>query len=183
MVSRRSDSVVTAAWSSLWDPRVEAVQFYDTTSLYAAAPSFLTAAVELRAPSPIAAPWLGAVQRRLERSIASPDDPDDPTTISESIAAAAISFFEATSDVLPGEPYLYPSSQGDLIAEFKGSFGRLTSILGHEFLIVHAVVNDATIQQELPLGDEYEGIRGNLRDISVKLNSMDHGKALDSNSK
>ena len=55
--------------------------------------------------------------------------------------------FEAASDVLPGEPYIYSSVDGDLVAEFKDSYGRLTTIIGPTFTIGFAVVGREILKE------------------------------------
>jgi hypothetical protein len=171
---------VLSAWYSIGTPVTEPAAFHDSVSLYCEAPSFRSTIAEFRLPVPFTAPWLGAVQRRLEQSIASTEESGDPTTITHSVARAAITFFEATSDVLPGEPYLYPSEQGDVIAEFRGSNGRLTGILGPDFVILHAVVEGKIVQCELPLQSDYASTRHELKSIKTKLQVGEHGKALGS---
>ena len=156
------------------------VQYPETASLYAAAPAFLKALSAFNVPAPIAAPWLGAVQRRLETSVATPDDRSNPASIAEPIASAAIAFFEATSDVLPGEPFLYPTTKGDVVAEFVGAHGRLTGILGSEHLLLHAVIDGKVMQYEANIGDDFNGIRQQLKSLSLKLQPEDHGTAVGS---
>src|SRR5690242_194424 len=89
---------------------------------------------EIVGPVPIAARWISTIQRRIKQSV-----PSRVTTTIEGeggwldsdIAAYAVCFFNAVSDVLPAsEPYLYTSNNGDLVAEFAGRDGKLTSVIG-----------------------------------------------------
>ena len=73
-------------------------------------------------PLPVRASWLSNVERRIRGSIPTSSEPLSNTGrwLEPQLAWQAINFFQATSDILPGEPYVYASLMGDLIAEFKG---------------------------------------------------------------
>jgi hypothetical protein len=58
--------------------------------------------------------------------------------ISSKIASAASAFFEAHASVLPSEPYIYASEDGDLVAEFEARAGSLTAIIGDKNLVLFA---------------------------------------------
>jgi hypothetical protein len=86
-------------------------------------------------PRPPPAPWLADVQRRLNGSIGvrGSDALQDGTGLRREIVSVANTFFEATSDLLPAEPYLYSSQIGDLVAEFSAPLGRMTMIISTDF--------------------------------------------------
>src|SRR5271166_3934905 len=88
---------------------------------------------EIDGPVVIAARWISTIQRRIEQSVPSPvaDTTDEEGWLDSDIAAYAVYFFNAVSDVLPAsEPYLYTATNGDLVAEFVGRHGKLTNVIG-----------------------------------------------------
>jgi hypothetical protein len=128
---------------------------------------------EIDGPVTIAAKWISTIQRRIEQSV--PDalvaTPDDGGWLDSDIAAYAISFFNATSDVLPiSEPYLYTASNGDLIAEFAGRHGKLTNVIGktavNSFAIVDGQIAKTTLK--FPLGNIAEA-RQELMQLTSQL--------------
>jgi hypothetical protein len=107
----------------------------------------------LDGPTPIAATWLPAVEKRISASIATTDGEyvNDGSWVDVDIARQALAFFQATSDVLPSEPYMYTSTQGDLVAEFQTSRGNMTSIVGKASIINFAVIDQTMIRTTLDL--------------------------------
>lgn len=107
---------------------------------------------EIDGPVTIAAKWISTIQRRIEQSV--PDalvaNLDDGGWLDSDIATYAISFFNATSDVLPiSEPYLYTASNGDLIAEFAGRHGKLTNVIGKTAVNSFAIVDGQIVKTTL----------------------------------
>lgn len=100
--------------------------------------------VAVLGPSLIAAKWMETVERRIRESVPTQFEhvPDDEGWLDVEIAAQAIRFFKAMSDVLPpSEPYIYTSTNGDLVAEFQGRHGKLTSVIGKNAANSFAVVD------------------------------------------
>jgi hypothetical protein len=84
----------------------------------------------LQGPTRFRPTWLPVVERRIRDSIARlgwTDDTDEGRWLSWATAEAARIFFDTAADVLPGEPYIYSSKQGDLVAEFQDERGTLTT--------------------------------------------------------
>jgi hypothetical protein len=82
----------------------------------------------------------------------------------------------ATSDLLPNEPHIYSSTQGDLVAEFKGIHGTLTSIVSPRFLILFASVNGVPVQETLRFGETTTAaIRRAVHNLTEKLRTGKHG--------
>lgn len=83
-------------------------------------------------PAGVAAKWISTIARRIQQSVPGPmPGANDDGWLDSDIAARALGFFDATSDVLPaGEPYLYTATNGDLVAEFAGRHGKLTTVIG-----------------------------------------------------
>ena len=89
-------------------------------------------------------PWLASVERRIQDSTM-PNEYGEwstPEWISEDVGRAAISFFQNSADVLPGEPFLYASLSGDLVAEFETAKGSMTTIISPEDTILFATPAD-----------------------------------------
>src|SRR5271157_5201194 len=83
-------------------------------------------------PAGVAAKWISSIARRIQQSVPGPvPRTDDDGWLDSDIAARALGFFDATSDILPAtEPYLYTAANGDLVAEFAGRRGKLTTVIG-----------------------------------------------------
>jgi len=128
---------------------------------------------EINGPVTIAAKWISTIQRRIEQSV--PDvlvaNLDDGGWLDSDIATYAISFFNATSDVLPiSEPYLYTASNGDLVAEFAGRHGKLTNVIGKTAVNSFAIVDGQIVKTTLkfPL-DNIEEARQELMQLTSQL--------------
>ncbi|MGA2833525.1 MAG: hypothetical protein ABSE55_10690 [Terracidiphilus sp.] len=95
--------------------------------------------------------------------------------LSQATAIAALKFFEAASDLLPGEPYIYGSPLGDLIAEFDGEKGTLTSIIGPNTTLLFAIIGGTPIKKTIrPEGGE-GGLRSELKELAESLRTGKHG--------
>ncbi len=102
-------------------------------------------------PAPIAAPWVAAVERRIRASV-SPQNIayiNDGSTITNNVAARALQFFQMTWDVLPGEPYIYVSLQGDLVADFRTEFGTMTTIVAPSRVVTFASHNGELLDLQI----------------------------------
>jgi hypothetical protein len=97
------------------------------------------------------ASWLPKVEQRIRNSIL-PDEykasvaEEDLTSqhwLGENVARAALNFFEAGADALPGEPHLYASKGGALVAEFGSTAGTLTIVISPDATILFAVKADS----------------------------------------
>src|SRR5258707_325256 len=80
-------------------------------------------------PTPIGPHWLASTRKRIRTSIM-PNyqaGANDGRWLSQEVADAADAFFRETADLLPGEPFIYSSRLGDLVAEFKAEHGTMTS--------------------------------------------------------
>ena len=72
--------------------------------------------------------WLSEVERRIRDSIVPIEYSDLTSTeyLNEAAGSAALSFFQNNADLLPAEPHIYGTHDGDLVAEFETAIGRLT---------------------------------------------------------
>jgi hypothetical protein len=129
-------------------------------------------------PVPIPADWLATVERRIRESI-NPYDVEyvnDGRWLTSTIAMQAMRFFQSTSDVLPGEPYIYSSMQGDLVAEFRAVHGSITSIIGTTSVVAFAVVNGEVVKEKLEFRSEnLAAARQELKRLTDKLRTGQHG--------
>jgi hypothetical protein len=99
------------------------------------------------------APWLGAVQRRLNASIridGSAEMPEGPWLSKEVVGSANV-FFDATSNLLPSEPYLYGLPTGELVAEFDSNAGRMTLIVSKDTATALATVEGDVVHKSIKL--------------------------------
>lgn len=136
------------------------------------------AEAELPSVAPPPAPWLGAVQRRLNASIGieGADALRDGSSLTKEVVSNANSFFEATSNLFPSEPYLYGSRNGDLIAEFEGKVGRMTVVVTSHNLIAFAVAGNETFKKQFDIVPFASApIRHEIADIAERLGSGRYG--------
>jgi len=133
---------------------------------------------QISGPSLIAAKWISVIERRIRESVSNDiTNADEDGWLTLEIAARALSFFKATSDVLPpADPYLYTAMNGDLVAEFEGPHGKLTSVIGKSAVIAFAVVDDNVVKTTLSLPfEDVVKVRGELQRITEQLRSGEHG--------
>ncbi len=122
---------------------------------------------------PIQPSWLIETEGRIRKSIAPSDQVvNDGHWLSEDVAKAAMGFLEATADLLPGEPFIYSSRKGDLVAEFKAGRGTLTSVVSPHFAVLFAVVDGESVEQVVSNGED---VREAVRKMANVLLTGAHG--------
>ncbi|CAN7342532.1 hypothetical protein [Bosea sp. LjRoot237] len=125
--------------------------------------------------------WLSAVEARIRDSIL-PDGHSEEYLgewLSPDAARAALAFFEAGADMLPSEPHIYGTSDGDLVAEFEGPEGRITSIVSRDETTLFGVSEhkpDRPIQTVIPRGSNQ--YREHLRSFTKKMAARQHGEVV-----
>jgi len=129
----------------------------------------------LLGPTRISAQWLCEVQERIQRSLLPRGQKNDGRWLTEEIAVASSSFFETTSDLLPSEPYIYSSSKGDLIAEFKSDGGSMTGVITPEFVGLFAMVDGVPVERTLSFADPTKSMRQGLLDFTETIRTKQHG--------
>jgi hypothetical protein len=92
--------------------------------------------------------------------------------MSQDIADAASDFFQETADLLPGEPFVYSSQGGDLVAEFKAKHGTMTSIVSSTFVLLFAVVDGVPVERKLFNGSD---MREEVQRLTGLLYTGQHG--------
>lgn len=108
---------------------------------------------QIRSPRPMTARWLSSIERRICGSIMpnGPESVNGGQWLKRDIADAGVEFFQLTSDLLPGEPYIYSSHKGDLVAEFEAPHGTMTSVISQTFVLVFAIIDGTSIERGAPL--------------------------------
>ena len=88
--------------------------------------------------------WLSSVERRIKDSIVPKEYETTLSTewLREEVGQAAIRFFQNAADILPGEPFLYASQTGALVAEFNSPRGALTAVISPNAITLFAVKAD-----------------------------------------
>jgi hypothetical protein len=137
----------------------------------------------LREVHPIAARWFNIVERRIRQSVLPVGQraENDGRWLTQDIADTASAFFKATSDVLPAEPFIYSSRNGDLVAEFSAPHGTLTNIVSQTFVVAFAVVDGVPIEKRLELACHGRGrLRQELQQLTKMLHTGRHGAQVES---
>jgi hypothetical protein len=130
-------------------------------------------------PRPPGASWFRQVEKRIaESSTPDPNLARSGRWLPQATAIAALKFFEATSDLLPGEPYIYGSPLGDLVAEFDGERGTLTSVIGPNVTLLFAIVGGTPIKKTVSQESGESELRSELKNLAETLRTGKHG-ALD----
>jgi hypothetical protein len=100
----------------------------------------------------------------------------DGRWLGRDVYLAANSFFQITSDLLPAEPHLSSSAEGDLVAEFASSVGRMTLIVTRDSAFAFAVVGGKPLQSVLGLTPiEPAKLRAELGRVTDALRAASHG--------
>lgn len=134
-------------------------------------------------PSTVPAAWLPGVERRISQSIvpAGNEQDNDGRWLSRETASAARAFFQSLSDVLPGEPYVYSSRGGELVAEFKAKHGTMTSVVSKDFVVTLAsVYGQEPVTLRLMFGGSgFAAMRKDLQPITDMLETGISGAGVD----
>ena len=122
----------------------------------------------LYAPSPIEPSWMENKLTAIRKSVApSPQAAiGDGRWLSQNVVNAATDFFRLAGDVLPGEPFIYSSREGDLVAEFEGKHGTMTSIVSSTFVLLFAVIDGVPVERTI---FETRGIREEVQQLTRSL--------------
>ena len=127
---------------------------------------------QIRNPRPMSARWLSAIEQRIFGSILpnGRESENDGRWLLADIADAGVEFLQSTSDLLPGEPFIYSSRKGDLVAEFEGPHGTMTSIISQTFVLVFAVIDGTSIEKRAPLTMRgFSALRPEIKQLTEML--------------
>ena len=102
-------------------------------------------------PTPLEPGWLEKIQRYIDKSIICDncEAENDGRWLNQEVANAARDFFQKTAELLPGEPFIYSSKRGDLVAEFKDKHGTMTSIVSSTFVLLFAVIDGVPVERRI----------------------------------
>jgi hypothetical protein len=133
-------------------------------------PVSVTVGVEPKVPA--LSPWLLKVELRIQGSLIDPNSPskDQSRYLDWEVGAAALKFFRETADLMPSEPYMYASTEGDLVAEFNGDGGSLTIVIARDHIILFASIDQQPFVWRFGKGGENSiNLRRRLSDIRHML--------------
>jgi hypothetical protein len=116
------------------------------------------------------AAWLSTVEQRIKASVAPEPFPDqgNGAWLRTAVGFAAVDFFRSTSALLPGEPYIYASKAGDLVAEFMGLRGKMTCVVAPSAVYVFAVAGEEAIEKKFVPSEVVE-LRSHLQRMTSLL--------------
>ena len=137
-------------------------------------------AADIVGPSVSPAAWLQIVERRITKSVlpAGRDYENEGQWLSQETASAATAFFQLTSDVLPGEPHIYSSLRGDLVAEFQAPHGVLNAVISTKAFIGLAVIDGVPEASKIDWTTTVDkSVRETLRQLTQRLCDGEHGSA------
>ena len=126
-----------------------------------------TIEADLYTPDLVTPNWLEKTRAAIQNSLApSPQVVGDGRWLSQTVVNAATDFLDATADVLPGEPYIYSSREGDLVAEFEAEHGTLTSIVSPDFVLLFAVIDGTPVHRQV---DDHRSVREEVQQLTRRL--------------
>ena len=124
------------------------------------------------------AQWLDVVEQRIKASIPAEGCPQagNGAWLRPQVGRAALEFFRGTSTALPGEPYIYSSKAGDLVAEFTAPRGKMTCLISQHFVVVFAATEDEIIEKKyLPKEQGTDTLRSDIQAVSKLLGASPNG--------
>lgn len=133
----------------------------------------------VQGPQPTPARWLADVERRIRDSIVPENhiDDNDGRWINLDVANSAIQFFRQASELLPGEPFIYSSGSGDLVAEFKARFGMMTSVVMTDKFLAMVVMDGQSEPITVKLGSATESeLKRELKPLTDFLTTGHHAR-------
>ena len=131
----------------------------------------------IQSPSRIMPQWLATVQDRIYRSIVprGREFENDGRWLRHGVAEMASGFFQAAADLLPGEPHIYGSQMGDLVAEFEAAHGTMTGIVTPTSVILYAVVDGTPSEMTLTLETNAATLRRGVQRLIERSHPGQHG--------
>lgn len=117
--------------------------------------------------APLDPAWLSETLKSISKSTIPTDKvpENDGRWLNNEVVDAASDFFRRTSDLLPCEPVIYSSREGDLVSEFNTDQGALTVIVSPTFVVLFAVVNGEPIERRVTQASEMRGIVEELTEL------------------
>lgn len=126
-------------------------------------------------PSASMPSWFEKVQCAIHTSISeglSAEQASEGGSLRPDVAEAAVDFFERTADLFGDEPYLYPSHDGELIAEIATERGRLTSIVSASWVLLFGARDGVTFERRVA---NSHLLRTEVQRLIKQLETVPHG--------
>lgn len=176
----RSTAAATASISvgsaivafALPSPSADVIERYVRFTRPAAHQDDITFDAGVRVPSPKRPAWFSTMITEIQSSVSHAYQANDGRWLTQSVADAATDFFGTTADLLPGQPHIYSSIDGDLVAEFRTPKGTLTGIISPTFTLLFAVVDGVTSERKIV---ETRRTREEVRNFIKPLVADPHG--------
>jgi hypothetical protein len=118
--------------------------------------------------------WLPVVERRIKASIVPEEYEDDHVLacrsgewLHEDVARSALDFFGRAGDLLPGEPYIYSSRSGNLVAEFCVGTAPLTTVISPETVTILMVEDDVPVETNVKRLSN--SLREKLKELKARI--------------
>jgi hypothetical protein len=123
--------------------------------------------------------WLPQVESRIRDSVVPQRSEEQPSCewLAQDAANAAISFFRQGADLLPAEPHIYGTENGDLVAEFETPTSTMTGVVSDTKTILFGYLLAAPhepLQAVIARGSNH--YRDDLKSFTKKLSPRPHGK-------
>lgn len=123
--------------------------------------------------------WLPQVEARIRDSVVPPRSGEEPSCewLAQDAANAAIAFFRQGADLLPTEPHIYGTENGDLVAEFETPTSTMTGVVSDTQTILFGYLLAAPhepMQAVIARGSNH--YRDDLKSFTKKLSPRPHGK-------
>lgn len=125
--------------------------------------------------------WLSAVEERIRASVRPPEMEGENSTewLTQNAANTAINFFRHAADLLPTEPHIYATDNGDLVAEFETPANSVTSVVSSEQTILFGVSNTSPEKPiEVTIRRGSNRLREEVKTFTQELRSISNGKAM-----
>lgn len=125
--------------------------------------------------------WLSAVEERIRASIRPPEmeGEDSSEWLTQNAADTAINFFRHAADLLPAEPHIYATDNGDLVAEFETPASNVTSVVSPEETILFGVSNASPERPvEVTIRRGSNRLREEVKTFTQELRSVSDGKTM-----
>jgi hypothetical protein len=125
--------------------------------------------------------WLSAVEERIRASTRPPELQGEESAewLSVSAASTAINFLRQAADLLPTEPHIYASDNGDLVAEFETEASNVTSVVTPEETILFGVSSAApAIPVKVKIRRGSNRLREEVKTFVQELGLVSNGKTM-----
>ena len=123
--------------------------------------------------------WLADVLGRIDNSVFQLADSYESACewLDEEVAYSARRFFENSCDLLPTEPHLYGTENGELVAEFETDTIRMTSVFApHNTVLFGYRCDSSELPRHIEIQTGSNRARDEVRDFSEALGIKPNGE-------